>query len=322
MSSTSAAPTSDLKNVVIVGLGLSGAPTANSLASSLPPSHRLVCISATESAYYPPAALRGGTSPAVELKKHSVVVDKAFSEFGLGSEIEFEYAVLAMGSEYPAPCRPINGQSSIPEVSNALRALQADIARSSSLLVVGGGPVGIEFSGEVSYLYPEKKVTLVHSRASFLDDDGFKKSLGESLLGQLQKMGVEVVFNAKLDTGELGTGKIEEQEFDLGGGRKVQCDFLFKAYGNSPATSLLSPHPDLLNDAKRVRVRPSLQLDSDDFSHIFAVGDITDIAESKQWAHAEKHGPVVASNIVSLINDPSTTNLKRYSAAAPLIAVS
>ena len=40
-----------LTNVVIVGFGLAGAGAANALASSLPASHRLVCISATEAAY-------------------------------------------------------------------------------------------------------------------------------------------------------------------------------------------------------------------------------------------------------------------------------
>lgn len=56
MTSTS----SELKNVVVIGCGLAGAGAINELMHSLPPnSHRIVAISATESAFYPIAALRG-----------------------------------------------------------------------------------------------------------------------------------------------------------------------------------------------------------------------------------------------------------------------
>jgi apoptosis-inducing factor 2 len=45
---------------------------------------------------------------------------------------------------------------------------QDRIAASSSVLVVGGGAAGIQFSTDIKSHYPEKQVTLVHSRDRFL----------------------------------------------------------------------------------------------------------------------------------------------------------
>ena len=48
----------DLINVVVVGLGLAGAPLCKSLAASLPATHRVVAITPHEYGYYPVASLR------------------------------------------------------------------------------------------------------------------------------------------------------------------------------------------------------------------------------------------------------------------------
>ena len=48
----------ELINVVVVGLGLSGAPLCRSLAASLPTTHRIVAITAQDFGYYPVASLR------------------------------------------------------------------------------------------------------------------------------------------------------------------------------------------------------------------------------------------------------------------------
>lgn len=47
-----------LKNVVVIGLGLAGAPLATALAAALPSTHRVVAISSTDYGFYPIGALR------------------------------------------------------------------------------------------------------------------------------------------------------------------------------------------------------------------------------------------------------------------------
>lgn len=103
----------------------------------------------------------------------------------------------------------------------ALRELQADIAASDSFLVVGGGPVGVEFATEVAYEHAGKQITLVHA-GDHLIEGPFKSSLGQGLQSQAEKMGVTVHLNERVDTGDLKTGKTGKRTFELSSGKKVQ----------------------------------------------------------------------------------------------------
>ncbi|GAA5874585.1 hypothetical protein JCM1840_002237 [Sporobolomyces johnsonii] len=346
-----------LQNVVCIGTGLAGTSAIEALADSLPPSHRIVAI-APVPGYWPIAALRAAVVPGwedkpvapltnifpagsrhvilegtsvVELRKNSVVIDKAHPELGFeGSEIKFDKCILATGSSYPFPCRPLPG-SSAADIVDQLRSLQSQIASSSSILVIGGGPVGIEVAGEIAEFYngkdgrEKKTVTLVHSGERFIAEEGFKPKLGESLKGQLEALGVKVVLGKRVDVQGLPTGAVEggAREFKLDDGEAVTADFIFLAFGNTPNTSLLSAFdPSILDASHRVKVQPSLQLTG--YDNLFAVGDITDIPESKLFAHAQNHGPVVAKNIVALIKsgDKEKAGLKSYKAGGRMIAVS
>ncbi|GAA6029089.1 hypothetical protein JCM8097_001588 [Rhodosporidiobolus ruineniae] len=327
---------SSLKNVVVVGLGLSAVPAVQQLAKDLPSTHRLVIVTANDG-YWPIAALRAVVVPGwetkpvaavdkilpagsrhvlitgtsvVELKEHSVVLDKAHPQ--LGGEIAFDYAILATGSSYPFPCRPIPGATT-EETVTALKGLQADIASSSSVLVIGGGPVGIELAGEVAAYYTgekKKQVTLVHSHSEFFYEPGWKPKFNASLGNQLHKMGVKVIRGQKIE-GDLKTGKLDGMHtFTLASGDTVKADFVFVAHGNSPNTWLLSQFdPSTVNGRKQAIVNDKFQLAK--YDHIFAIGDITDLPESKLFALAQNHGPVAAKNILAKIN--SSSSLKSYS---------
>jgi hypothetical protein len=58
--------------------------------------------------------------------------------------------------------------------------------------------------------FPAIKVTLVSS-AKTLMPVGYNKGLGKNLQGQLESIGVELVFNTRLDSKGLKTGAIEKQ---------------------------------------------------------------------------------------------------------------
>ncbi|GAA5899565.1 hypothetical protein JCM5296_006946 [Sporobolomyces johnsonii] len=346
-----------LQNVVCIGVGLAGTTAIEALADSLPPSHRIVAI-APVPGYWQIAALRAAVVPGwedklvapltnifstgsrhvilegtsvVELRKNSVVVDKAHPELGFEeTEIEFDKCIIATGCSYPFPCHPLPG-SSAADIVDQLRSLQSQIADSSSILIIGGGPVGIELAGEVAEFYngkdgrEKKTITLVHSRERFITEEGFKPRLGESLKSQLEALGVKVVMGKRVDAQGLSTGAVEggAREFTLDDGEAVTADFIFLAFGNTPNTSLLSAFdPSTLNGSRLVQVRPSLQLTG--YDNLFAIGDITDIPESKLAAFAQHHGPVVAKNIVTLIEsgDKDQAGLKSYEAGGTMAVIS
>lgn len=67
---------------------------------------------------------------------------------------------LVQGSTYPFPFRPISGQSTLKEIRDSLRGFQHGIKNASSILIVGGGPTGAEFAGEIAAQHQGKKITV------------------------------------------------------------------------------------------------------------------------------------------------------------------
>ncbi|KAK4056997.1 hypothetical protein OIO90_001897 [Microbotryomycetes sp. JL221] len=315
--------TNEIKNVVVIGVGLSGAELVKQLVAQLPSTHRLVAISNSNVAFFAPAALRAAVVPGwedkpvvtlsklvpensrhkliinnavTELHDHHVVLNKTDPDFG--NRINFDYVIIATGSNYVFPCRPSRSATNVEEVVQQFRQTQRDIKNSNSILVVGAGPVGIEFAGEVAAQYPDKQVTLVSSSNRLMP--AFKSSLGKDLNQQLQSLGVKIVFGTKLNVENLDSGRIEAKDFDLGSAGIVKADYVMVAVGNEPNTSLVSRFDSsATNSFRLVKTKPTLQLESHD--NMFAIGDITDTDETKLMFYATSHVPIIVANIVSLI---------------------
>lgn len=133
------------------------------------------------------------------------------------------------GSDYPWPCRP-RKSASIDEIKSDFRTLQAQVESSSSILVVGGGPVGIEFAGEVAAHYNGKagrakkqEITIVHAQETYLTEPGWKDGFNSSIRSQLDGLGVKTISGAKVDDIPDKTGKLAggTQDFALSNGETV-----------------------------------------------------------------------------------------------------
>jgi len=65
-----------------------------------------------------------------------------------------------------------------------------ELSAANSVLVIGGGAVGLEVAGEVATDFPEKQVTLVHSSQAVLEN--YPPRLGRIIIGKLKQLGVKV----------------------------------------------------------------------------------------------------------------------------------
>lgn len=101
--------------------------------------------------------------------------------------MQFDYAIYALGSHLPAP---INLWGPSPSVSSNkptaaevlrphyggtkaesiawLKEHQHAVQSAESVLVVGGGALGIQYATDISAVHPEKQITLLHSRHRLL----------------------------------------------------------------------------------------------------------------------------------------------------------
>ncbi|KAL8283845.1 hypothetical protein RQP46_005277 [Phenoliferia psychrophenolica] len=298
--------TTEIKNVLIVGLGYAGASAVQSLRDKLPATHRLVAMHESSFGYNPIGCLRAATVPGWEKQ----VTAPLNGLFPAGTR----HLLLANHRAVK-----LNANSVILEELEPDAGKQIELEFEARLIIIGGGPAGVEAAGEVASQYPDKTVTLVHSH-SFLFESGWSPKFGPCLASQLEALGVDIRYNCRPQLGDLVTGPIKEQEFNFSDGSTVNADFIYITFGCKPNSHLVGTlNPSLLDAKGFVLVKPTLQLEG--FAHIFVVGDVTAIPENKLAGAAARHAWAASSNCLSLIRGKAT-GLKEYSAAGQHASIS
>lgn len=147
------------------------------------------------------------------------VVDIRGREVRLGSGeiVGFEFLVLAMGARGDLPSRlSVEGRE---EGIEKLREVQGGIGGARSLVIIGGGPAGVELAADAKERYPDKNVTLVHSRARLLNH--FGEGLHDAAMKMMKELGVKVVLGDRLVSETEENGVV-----NLQAGKEIPCDLL------------------------------------------------------------------------------------------------
>ncbi|MFL6112335.1 MAG: FAD-dependent oxidoreductase, partial [Catenulispora sp.] len=177
----------------------------------------------------------------------------------------------------------------------ALHAAHRELTGADRVLILGAGPVGLELAGEIKAEWPDKRVTLVDPAAELLP--GFLPELVADLRRQLDEIGVEVRLGTGLTAapptapGVAGEFTVRDEK-----GAELTADIWFRAYGSSIHTDFLDGAIPR-NDLGQVRVTERLNVEG--FDTVYALGDITDVPETKMAAMALRHAEVVAANIIA-----------------------
>ncbi|KAL6563431.1 hypothetical protein OROGR_002390 [Orobanche gracilis] len=196
---------------------------------------------------------------------------------------------------------------------------QEKIKSTKSILIVGGGPTGVELVAEIAIDFPDKKVTLVHPGSRLL---GFiEEKAGKKALDWLVSKNVEVILGQSIinlnTPSSVGGGTHETS-----GGETVIADCNFVCTGSPIGSSWIKKTilKDNLDSHGRLMVDAKLRVIG--HHNIFAIGDITNIHELKQGYLAQTHASVAAKNLKLLIKNGSQSEKKlcSYKSAASTIA--
>jgi NADH dehydrogenase FAD-containing subunit len=129
----------------------------------------------------------------------------------------------------------------------------------------------------------------------------------EDLRGQLDALGVEVRLGAGLASSpSTEAGRAGAFTVTTIGGEEITADIWFRAYGTST-------NSDYLADGKLTTRTPQGQVPVTEFlnvkgyDHVYAVGDISDVAEANRAGYAMQHAEVVANNITAQLNGEQPT---------------
>lgn len=237
--------------------------------------------------------------------------------------------VLATGSKWSGP---INLPESDADIHKFVAEWREKFGAATDIVVVGGGAVGVELSGEIRDEYPvrraiihdasrieiyigvqDKKITIVHGQDNILNDaypikyrNRVKAGLAarniDLVLGEFVQEfppsgSGELVFKSekKLNAGLVVSFCHPASRTNLTDQRQVITS------GPKPNTEFIgeSLGAEILTETKLVKVEKTLQLSS--HPAIFAVGDIIDWKEQKQAAKANGHCPIVVANVLSFL---------------------
>ncbi|MGF6701216.1 NADH dehydrogenase FAD-containing subunit [Paraburkholderia sp. MM5496-R1] len=219
---------------------------------------------------------------------------------GLRSLVRADVSVLATGSRFSSSLMRSEGET-MDERKAFYRRFHARLLAADRILIVGGGPIGIEVAGEISEAFPQKRVTVIEAGARILG--GTSLRLSEHARGVLAARGVTIVTDERLADGAapLHETFAPAGEALTNRGRSIRYDLLISCIGGRPNTDFMrSQFGHLLDSMGRIRVDGHLRVADED--RVFALGDITDLAENKMAWHIHGQVIVAESNIRAVLS--------------------
>jgi NADH dehydrogenase FAD-containing subunit len=310
-----------VSKVVVVGGGYGGVMAARALDDVAD----VTLVEPRETFFHNVAALRAAVDPVWAEKvfipydgllsrgrvrrDHVLVAAPDHVRLASGGRLDADYLVLATGSTSPVPSRvDVTGRAAGAE---RLRAVRDSLERSSRVLLLGAGPIGLEFAGEIAAAWPSKQVIVVDRGPALVGGrfpDEFRAELGR----QLDALGVKVLLGTTL-TGapDPAPGTVRPFTVTTAAGEIIAADLWFPCYGTGVTSDYLggslaaARQPD-----GRVTVTEHLRVAGHE--RVFAIGDLTDIPEMKMARAAFQHGEVAAANIRALIEGGPLTVYQPY----------
>lgn len=213
------------KHIVIVGASFAGYHAARLLASSVPTGYQVIIVEKSSHFQFtwvfprfsvvhghehkafipygpyfkraPKGSWRMIQDTALEVGPRTILLKS-------GATLDYDFLVLATGSLAGPPSRLNVNQKA--DGIKALQSLQDRIRDATDLVVLGGGPAGVELATDAKSVYPQKNVTLVHSQKKLLNNFGTK--LHDVALKALKGLGVRVVLGERIATRGEDDGKV------------------------------------------------------------------------------------------------------------------
>ncbi|KAK5556514.1 hypothetical protein LTR46_005706 [Exophiala xenobiotica] len=309
-------PVADPKNVVVVGGSFAGYFLARQLADSLPTGYRVLVIEKhshyhftwnfpritviqghTKNAFIPypqPSSVKPEgiysfrQGEVVKIKTNNVILSD-------GSTIPFEYLAIATGSQarYPATMDDTNDKAGCMRF---FEEQQERIKAAHHIIIVGAGAAGVEIAGDIKSQYPQKKVTLIHSREQLLNN--FGPGLHDRAKSALEGLGVELYLGQRVISGLEGDNPTE---VTIQSGKVLQCDALIRCTGQSARSGLVKDaFPSSVSPSGSILVGETLQITGAP-PNVFACGDVIDLPGPRLGRAAAFQGINVAQNIVRSI---------------------
>jgi len=206
-----------------------------------------------------------------------------------GESIRFNRAIISSGSRYPTlPLAKSNSAFDFAERNQEMLEEHQSLLSANSVLVIGGGTVGVEFAGEIASAFPDKEIALAHATDTLLDNS--KPKAQRKALEQLTAKGVTVKFNSRFakDGDVYRCSKSNET---------LQPDIAYVCVGMVPNTEFLQAElPDILDDRGLIKVDSYMKVQG--YENLYALGDCANLDSNKHGYLASVQGGNLADALL------------------------
>ncbi|XP_078614183.1 ferroptosis suppressor protein 1-like [Branchiostoma floridae x Branchiostoma japonicum] len=298
-------------HVLIVGGGYAGIQLAKSLKNKA----RFTLIDPKEMLYHNVGAVRSCTEPGF-VKKIMIPYAPTFGEnfkqgtvtainatektvlLSSGETVKYSHLVLATGSTGRFPWSLPDGMTTAAAVVEKSEGVLKLVQAAKKIVIIGGGAVGTEIAAEIATDYKDKEVTLIHNRDILVNgesSDAFQKRLKEIL----EKLGVKLVLGERVtNLDELPSDMVETASVMTDKGTEISADLVIPCTG-------LKVNSMAYNDSLAFSMEDNGSLKVNNFFEvqgtegIYAIGDCTNIPETKMAYRAGMHAELLAKNILA-----------------------
>ena len=206
---------------------------------------------------------------------------------GSTEAVTFDSLIICTGTTSNSPLWTLQGDHTLSQ--EAHNKLHADLPNAKTILVAGGGAVGVETTGEIADAYPNAKVTLLSGSKGLLERAPVSGT-GKRAEERLKALSVEIVHNMRVKSRVDAADKKVQLTMDNGSNRTV--DLYIDATGGKPNTDYVPS--EWLNEHKRVKVDADT-MRVKEASNVYALGDCADYTNQTYMYTDAAVAPVCSS---------------------------
>jgi len=238
----------------------------------------------------------GDVAKVVDEEKKIVFSDKSMPD------VHYDILVAATGATSRSPGDLPHNVGTPEEIAEYFKDISKAIEESSDIVIVGGGASSIEYAGEIRARFPEKHIKIVSASANLLTSSvaPFSPKFMTLIKDTLKKQRIELILEERVvspSAKDFDKVKYQRNATVKTKGKRsteIKTDLVIWA---ASFTVDVGIYPDSWqNELGELEVRDTFQLRY--LNDVFAFGDVTSIAETKQAITLPAKLSLVASNIL------------------------
>ncbi|KAK9453757.1 hypothetical protein V1511DRAFT_504414 [Dipodascopsis uninucleata] len=212
-------------------------------------------------------------------------------------KLSFDYCVISTGrkrQEFIMP--PVRTKA---EYVDFLNSYVERFRMANNIVIIGGGAVGCETAAEAKYHYPEKTVTLIHSRET-LPPEPVNDEFRQKVLEALKIVGVDVQLNTRAKLEKDGVVMTTD-------GRQIPSDFTLWCTSRGECNTKYMDavvFKTSLGPAGEVKINRNMSIVG--YRNIFAIGDVNDFPVIKTAGGARIQAETAAINMLKMMEAERT----------------